>query len=270
LHFEFYQSTSGPPADPANEMDKYFRFGGNVKVESKGETSTEASAAAAGAPTLVIAAGTNNFGDADTSTAKTALKKTISDAQAKGYNVIYIPPNSEGEFSKISGALSEVAQQSGATIEKAQYGTGDIQSRAHFAAGESERIRKKYQGATFMGDSNAAGLGGEKSGMRVTSERMENIQKFTENLKPVSTQSRVQPVPQKQLVASQQLNQYPSYNIQSETVTLIPISQGSNSSPVQVTAGSGGGGMVVMPGPSQAQILNSLFKTMLLTNLSST
>lgn len=83
---------------------------------------------------------------------------------------------------------------------------------------------------------------------------------------------QVQPS-QQQVVAPQQmqqLQQYPSYNIQRESVTLIPISQGSNSSPVTVSSAGGGGGMVIMPGPSSAQVLNSLFKTMLLTNLSST
>ena len=184
LHFEIWKN--GKAIDPSAEADNYFRFGGNVKVTPK----ATAGASAPGAPTLVIAAGTNNFGDQNTATAKAALKKTISDAQAKGYNVVYIPPNSEGEFANISAALSETATASGATIERAQYGTGDRQSRAHFAAGESDRIRSKYQGATFMGDSNAAGLGGEKSGMRVTSERMENIAGFTQNL---PTAAKTQP-----------------------------------------------------------------------------
>lgn len=279
LHFEIWKN--GQPIDPSAEADNYFRFGGNVKVTPK----ATAGAAAPGAPTLVIAAGTNNFGDADTATAKAALKKTISDAQAKGYNVVYIPPNSEGEFAKISGALSEVAQQSGATIEKAQYGTGNRQARAHFAAGESERIRKKYSGATFMGDSNAAGLGGETPGMRVTSERMENIQNFTNNLKPVSTQSRVQPQsqqpprvqvnnqPTQSLRSTQQIENYPTYNTASTKIILMPVtSQSGQQRPMVMSAGGqsatipaeGGGG------PSKGQVLNSVVKNVIFTSLMST
>ena len=35
-----------------------------------------------------------------------------------------------------------------------------------------------------------------------------------------------------------------------------------------VVGGGGGGGTVILPGPSEGAILNSLWKTMLLTNLS--
>jgi len=49
LHFEFYKNTTGPPTDPGPAMDKYFRFGGNIKVKKKegpkeGEPSSEVSA----------------------------------------------------------------------------------------------------------------------------------------------------------------------------------------------------------------------------------
>lgn len=69
---------------------------------------------------------------------------------------------------------------------------------------------------------------------------------------------------------SQQVQQYPSYNTERETITFIPMAQGSNNSPMIISTGAGGGETIFLPGPSESQVLNSLFKTMLLTNLSST
>ena len=48
------------------------------------------------------------------------------------------------------------------------------------------------------------------------------------------------------------------------------MAQGSNNSPMIISTGDGGGETIFLPGPSESQVLNSLFKTMLLTNLSST
>lgn len=277
LHFEIWKN--GSPIDPSAEADNYFRFGGNVKVTPKATASAQPGS---GAPTVVLAAGTNNFGDKDPAQAKAALQRSIKDLKSKGYNVVYIPPNSEGEFANISAALSETATASGATIERARYGTGGRQERAHFAAGEADRIRNKYKGATFMGDSNAAGLGGEKAGMRVTGESMQTIAGFTKNLKPVTTssvqakaapQSTAQPV-QRQVAAPEQLQQYPSYNTPQNTVTVVPIVAGgsgsgdSNQRPVVVSSGNGGQTTIIHA--SERRVLNSVYSTSLLTNLSGT
>lgn len=65
---------------------------------------------------------------------------------------------------------------------------------------------------------------------------------------------------------------YPTYNQAQSSVTIVPIAVGSNNQqkPVVISGGSGGkqGETVVLPGPSSGEIVNQLFKTMLLTNLS--
>lgn len=86
----------------------------------------------------------------------------------------------------------------------------------------------------------------------------------------------IQPAPSQlqQPIVTQQIQQYPSYIIPSSSVTLMPILQGNgNSQPVVISSGggSGGGGQtVVMPGPSEGDLLNSLMKSILLTSLSAT
>ena len=292
LHFEYCGPNGGGSMDPAvgGMDDKSFRFGGNITVKAKPNTGT--AAPGAGGPTLVIAAGTNNFGVSNTSSAEAALKRTIQAAQAKGYNVVYIPPNSEGEFATISKALSRVATQSGAKIETARYGTGGRQERAHFAAGEADRIRQAYPGATFMGDSNAAGLaGGQRPGMAVDSQTMETIEGYARNLKPVSrdrrsqaaarrremqaSTSQVQPV-QQQPVAPQQVSTYTEYNRPTTQVTTVlvtstpPAGGGSTKSSPPPSYPSAGGQSQVAPFLSKNRVLNSLFSTALLTNLSGT
>lgn len=64
---------------------------------------------------------------------------------------------------------------------------------------------------------------------------------------------------------------YPTYNQAQSSLTIIPIAVGSNNQqkPVVISSGGGGGETVILPGPSSGQIANELFKTMLLTNLSS-
>jgi hypothetical protein len=86
------------------------------------------------------------------------------------------------------------------------------------------------------------------------------------------SQSQVKAVSQQQ-VTSQQLEQYPSYNQSQSTTTIIPMmmsSGGSQQRPVVISGGGGGGQTIMLPGPSGGQVLNSLLKTMLLTNLSGT
>ena len=80
---------------------------------------------------------------------------------------------------------------------------------------------------------------------------------------------------QQQLVIPQQLEQYPDYNLPQSTVTIIPMMMGgsgggSQQRPMVVSSGGGGGGTTIMPPIPEGQVLNSLFKTMLLTNLSGT
>jgi hypothetical protein len=80
-------------------------------------------------------------------------------------------------------------------------------------------------------------------------------------------------IPSEQVGMPMIYEMYPEYNQPQSSVTLIPmiISSGtSQQRPVVVSSGGGGGGggTVIMPPPPQGVLLNSLFKTMLLTNLS--
>jgi murein DD-endopeptidase MepM/ murein hydrolase activator NlpD len=78
-----------------------------------------------------------------------------------------------------------------------------------------------------------------------------------------------------QPVVPQQLQQYPDYNLPQSSVTIIPMMMGgsgggSQQRPMVVSSGGGGGGTTIMPAVPEGHLLNSLFKTMLLTNLSGT
>ena len=73
-----------------------------------------------------------------------------------------------------------------------------------------------------------------------------------------------------------QMSNYPSYNQSGGGASVImPIMMGGGGGgqqrPVFIpVGGGGGGGTVIMPGPTEGQVVNSLMKTMLLTNLSAT
>lgn len=69
------------------------------------------------------------------------------------------------------------------------------------------------------------------------------------------------------------ISEYPSYNKQGQSsVVLMPIalpsSGGGSASPIVVSGGGGGTQIIPLPGPSDSEVVNSLMKTMLLTNLS--
>jgi murein DD-endopeptidase MepM/ murein hydrolase activator NlpD len=87
-------------------------------------------------------------------------------------------------------------------------------------------------------------------------------------------QSQVQPTPS-QIAQSLMLEQYPTYNQQQSSTTIVPIlmsAGGGQQRPQVISVGGGGGGgqTIMLPGPSGGHVLNSLLKTMLLTNLSGT
>jgi murein DD-endopeptidase MepM/ murein hydrolase activator NlpD len=88
-------------------------------------------------------------------------------------------------------------------------------------------------------------------------------------------QSQVQPTPS-QIAQSLMFEQYPTYNQQQSSTTIVPIlmsAGGGQQRPQVISVGGGGGGggqTIMLPGPSGGQVLNSLLKTMLLTNLSGT
>jgi murein DD-endopeptidase MepM/ murein hydrolase activator NlpD len=88
--------------------------------------------------------------------------------------------------------------------------------------------------------------------------------------------SMVAAAPMNLPVAPQNIQYYTSYNQPGGGASVImPIMMGGGGGgqqrPVFIpVGGGGGGGTVIMPGPTEGQVVNSLMKTMLLTNLSST
>jgi hypothetical protein len=69
----------------------------------------------------------------------------------------------------------------------------------------------------------------------------------------------------------QQLQQYPTYNQQQSTTTIVPMmmsSGGGQRRPQVISVPGAPGQTIVLPGPTDGQLVNSLFKTMLLTSLS--
>jgi len=100
------------------------------------------------------------------------------------------------------------------------------------------------------------------------------------NKQLTAMQAIVQPAPQAQVVPAAappvpQIQTYPSYNQPQSSMTVMPIMMGGGGGgqqrPVYIpVGGGGGGGTVIMPGPTEGQVVNSLMKTMLLTNLSAT
>jgi hypothetical protein len=88
--------------------------------------------------------------------------------------------------------------------------------------------------------------------------------------------SMVAAAPMNLPVAPQNIQYYTSYNQPGGGASVImPIMMGGGGGgqqrPVYIpVGGGGGGGTVIMPGPTEGQVVNSLMKTMLLTNLSST
>lgn len=282
LHYEYAPKGSGS-VDPAqgNNDDKYFRFGGSIQVKPK-VTSQTGVMGQSGKPTAILAAGTNDY--TNPATAKANVMKTIKELQQKGYNVVVVPPNESGKFAEASKAVQEAAASSGATIEKGKY---DSKDPLHLQMSEASRIKQKYGNAQIIGDSNAVRIAGgsmqDVVGQRVVGAGTDDILKFAQGMGRVApaappqtvpqvSASQVQSVPQ-QTTSSQQMQQvqqYPTYNLQTNKTVVLPIVQGSGKqTPRIISSPSSGQQTVVMPGPSENQVLNSLFKTILLTQLSS-
>jgi hypothetical protein len=69
----------------------------------------------------------------------------------------------------------------------------------------------------------------------------------------------------------QQLQQYPTYNQQQSSTLIVPMMMGSGRGqrrPQVISVPGAPGQTIMLPGPTDGQLVNSLFKTMLLTSLS--
>jgi len=113
-------------------------------------------------------------------------------------------------------------------------------------------------------------------GQRVVGAGTKEISKFAQNMGRVAP--TVTPTVAPTVAPPQRsIQQYPIYNQQQSSVTVMPILMGGGQGggggqqqkPVYIpVGGGGGGGTVILPGPSEGQVVNSLVKTLLLTTLS--
>jgi murein DD-endopeptidase MepM/ murein hydrolase activator NlpD len=272
VHFEVRQGRKRLEI-PTGEGDKYFRFGGNIKVKPK--------SGASGKPTAVLMAGTNDYGDPKSGAA--GITKAIKELQAKGYDVVVVPPSEQGAYANVSKEVQKSASAAGASIEKGQYNPNDpTRAYTHLLPDSAKAIQSKYKGATFVGDSNAELISGAKSyrgeGANAIADKIKSAVPMAARPKPgiggAELDQKMLEMYKQGLI--NQMSSYPSYNQPGGGASVImPIMMGGGGGgqqrPVYIpVGGGGGGGTVIMPGPTEGQVVNSLMKTMLLTNLSAT
>ena len=295
VHFEVRRGGGGIQI-PTSEGDKYFRFGGNVKVKPK---------------TGVSGAGSNPF-----------VLELHADPNAKGQKTGLIPSNTSPDT-----AVSQALVSSFGTYGKNYRGGLGVTNRggnilesdmALGAEANAKRIveammkdpKRAYH--IFAGHADVTkgetGAAGEKEYNLKTAELVEKLAKAqklnvmyhksiiaNEASDPNSNLSRIKAImdaskrpgiggaeadPKMLEMYKQglinQMSNYPSYNQSGGGASVImPIMMGGGGGgqqrPVYIpVGGGGGGGTVIMPGPTEGQVVNSLMKTMLLTNLSAT
>lgn len=284
LHFEYAPPGKGS-IDSAPYADKYFRFGGNVKVKPKasasGKTGQEGT-------TAVLMAGTN---DTDANKAAESVKRSIKELQSKGYKVVVVPPSQQqgSPYANVGAAIEKAAKEMGAKVDNKTYkGQGDANPFAHLDPKSVQSLKQSYPGAKFIGDSNAENFQGSMNYRGQDSnyilQQITKMQKATPvvpvggedldifNMTPeqrAQFEAYINPAPS---LKPPDVNTYPSYNKPGQSsVVLMPIalpSSGGKSTPVVISGGGGGSQIISLPGPSPSEVVNSLMKTMLLTNLS--
>lgn len=107
-------------------------------------------------PKVVIIAGNNDYNTQD---AVEGIKKMIANITAKGYQAVFVPPSQHAKSPRrdLSIAMQNAAADSGAIIETATYKDASQDPSypyAHLDSSSVNRIKEKYRGATFIGDSN--------------------------------------------------------------------------------------------------------------------
>lgn len=289
VHFEILQGGK-PVSIPSNEGDKYFRFGGNVKVTPK--QSSGSSGAAQGSGALLIASGTNDYADPDKVYQDTLTQ--IKSARKKGYDPVVVPPNGKDpEFKAAHDAVIRAAKELGARVETGEYGTGNRDSRMHLTMDSAQGIMSRNKGAMVVGDSNASRIAGrngavgvptsDSSGGSMVSGSGKNTLNFINKLPQRSVGGPETPdyaVPMENLsniqkTTSTGVEGYARYNVptmQSQSV-IMPIMMGGgagrvNSSPPASLGGGSNNAGPISPEP-HGRVLNRLLTSLLLTNLSS-
>ena len=185
---------------------------------------------------------------------------------------------SSGKGSVTSGTNPPVVPTATAKSQTPAVGDGKPNSSGQDLSRMSTTQLRGMLDPTVTGNANPAILKaaqearttGQESGL--TGDALERAVMIA-SIKAKNAESQVISMTQ-QPTLPQQLEQYPSYNTAQNSVTFIPMmmggpSGGSQQRPMVISSG-GGGGTTIMPPVPQGQVLNSLFNTMLLTNLSGT
>lgn len=266
LHFEVWRN--GKAQDPTADADRYFRFGGNVKVKPKASSSN--------APTAVLMAGTN---DADANTAAANVKKSIEELKAKGYRVVVVPPSQQtgSKYKEIGAAVEKAATSSGAEVRNKTYkGAGDAYPFAHLDSKSVKDLKTEFPNAKFIGDSNEEPFTGSAvrrgKSSAVILDAIRTLPSVRGQGGPEEDAAILESIVRSGgmvPVIPQQVSQYPSYETGMNKLVLMPIIQGSGSSSQRPMVISAGGQQMSVPsGPSPGSMLNNVVKTLMLTNLS--
>lgn len=293
LHFEYAPPGQGS-IDSAPYADKYFRFGGNVKVKPKAGVS---------------GAGSNPF-----------VLELHADPNAKGQMTGLIPNSNEIQSKVSQGLISQygsyglgfrnnlaVIRAGGQILETNIRSSIDDTARKIIDSFKREPNRTYH---IFAGHADVTygetGPTGEREYNKRLAEAVEKLGKqeklniiyhrsFIANADddPKNNINRIRQIIRDsqrpgiggpdltpEAIAAYQsgaianIQQYQSYNQQGGASVIMPILMagggGGQQKPVFIPVGGGGGGIVALPGPTEGQVVNSLMKTMLLTNLSAT
>ena len=291
VHFEVRRGNERLPISNS-EGDKYFRFGGNVKVKPK--------ASASGAGSNVFNLEIHSVGE--------------NESQRSGLIRSMIDPEGTVSKSLMSeyGSYPSGFRDLGGPKRGLNLLETDMKRGVEYNAQRLINILKKHpevQFNLFAGHNDvtigSTGAPGEKEYNKQVAERISQMAKDMKlsNIKyhpsviandpndPNANWNKAKrmrdaalgmggPDLTPEVAAAYQsrmienIQQYPSYNQLQQVTTIIPMMMGNQGGGQQkpifipVGGGGGGGGTVIMPGPSEGQLVNSLMKTMLLTNLS--
>ena len=235
LHLEYYPTTTSAMADPNPVMDKYFRFGGNIKVKKKsGEVKNKNSKGSPPPPPKKLTE--DEFHSVrTTSDIEDKWDDRVGGSQTYDEYLKYYEKNKDvitKALVELTSTIEPVTSEPEVVPEPTSSRTPDIRSQA------AERRREQLESST----------------QQIIQALVQVPEQIQQPLKNIGS-----------------IQQYPSYNIINQGGSVIVVNSKTNA-PAQIMS-DGGGQESPQPsfgGPSQSSLLNSLVKTMLLTNLSST
>jgi murein DD-endopeptidase MepM/ murein hydrolase activator NlpD len=290
VHFEVRRGSERLPISNS-EGDKYFRFGGNIKVKPKagvsgagsnvfnleihsvGENESQRSGLIRSvidpegtvSKSLMSEYGSYPSGFRDLGGPKRGLNLLETDMKrGVEYNaqrlINILKKHPEVQFNLFAGHNDVTTGSTGAPGER-EYNK-QVAERISQMARDMKLSNIKYHPSVIANDPNDPNANWNRSKrMRDAALGMGGDDLTLETA--AAYKSRM----------IENLQQYPSYNQLQQVTTIIPMMMGNQGGgqqkPVFIpVGGGGGGGTVIMPGPDEGQLVNSLMKTILLTNLS--